>query len=63
MAKDAMVIGVTGIGLGVASGLGGGAAVGAMASGVGKVGGVVMASHAISILDSTAKKVGKKTKW
>ena len=63
MAKDAMIIGVTGIGLGVVSGLGGGAAVGKMAGGLGTVGGVVMASHTIDILDSSVKKISKKTKW
>lgn len=71
MAKDAMVIGVTGIGLGVgasamgAAGAGAGsiAAVGKFGSGLGKVGGIVAAGHVVNILGSTTKKISKKMRY
>ena len=57
--KDAMTLGVTGIGLGVASGLGGGAAVGKVASGLGTVGGLVMVGHGMNILKEAIPKKKK----
>jgi len=65
MAKDAMTIGVTGVGLG-AMGLAAGESdyptgLGTLGKGVGKVGGIVMVGHGMKILSNIVPK--KKGKW
>ena len=66
MAKDALVIGATGVGLGamstVAGEMGTAAPVlGTLGSGLGKVGGLVMVGHGMKILHDVVPK--KKGRW
>ena len=64
MAKDALIIGATGVGLG-AMGLAAGEmgtaapAIGTLGSGLGKVGGLVMVGHGIGILSDVVPKKKK----
>jgi len=63
MAKDAMGLGVAGIGLGVMGGVSSSAApaIGVLGSGLGKVGGLVMVGHGMKILQDVVPK--KKKRW
>ena len=64
MAKDAMTLGVAGVGLGVMGGISSSAApaIGVLGSGLGKVGGLVMVGHGIGMLKEVVPKK-KKGGW
>ena len=60
MYKDAMTIGITGVGLSAMSGLDNTGSIGKLGKGLGTVGSVVMMGHTVGILNDTLKKVKKK---
>jgi 7-keto-8-aminopelargonate synthetase-like enzyme len=64
MAKDALTIGATGVGLGVMGGVSPSAApaIGTLGKGLGKVGGLVMVRHGMKILQEVVPKK-KKGGW
>lgn len=64
IARDAMTLGVAGVGLGVMGGISGSAApaIGVLGSGLGKVGGLVMIGHGMRILQDVVPKK-KKRDW
>ena len=59
MARDAMYIGVAGVGLGAMAGVSGSAApaIGVLGSGLGTAGSLVMVSHGIGMLSEAAPKM------
>jgi len=61
LAKDALTLGVTGVGLGVLGSLDSTGSVGKIGKGVGTVGGIVVLSHGIGILNEAMPK--KKKHW
>ena len=58
MAKDALILGATGVGLGVMGGISGSAApaIGVLGKGLGTAGGLVMVSHGMGILSEAVPK-------
>ena len=64
MARDALTLGVAGVGLGVMGGVSGSAApaIGVLGKGLGTAGGLVMVGHGIGILSDVAPKK-KKGGW
>ena len=67
MAKDALVIGATGVGLGMLGSLGGGeganAAIGKLGTGLGTAGSVVMMGHTVGFMEDAFPKKKKKDFW
>jgi len=65
MSRDVMGIGITGVGLGVMSGVSSSAApaIGVLGSGLGKVGGLVMVGHGMKILSDIVPKKKKFRDW
>lgn len=59
-AKDTLTLGVTGIGLGIASSISGGAAVAPLSKGIGTVGSVVALTTSIDLLNDSIKKTKRK---
>jgi len=59
-AKDAMGIGIAGIGLSAVSGLGGGAAVGKLSGSLGTIGGIAATGHIMGMLSDIAPKKKKR---
>ena len=65
MARDALTLGVAGVGLGVMGGVSGSAApaIGTLSSGLGTAGSLVMVGHGIGMLQEIVPKKKRKEDW
>jgi len=65
MARDAMTLGVAGVGLGVMGGVSSSAApaIGVLGKGLGRVGGLVMVGHGMKIISDIVPKKKKFRDW
>jgi len=63
MSKDALALGVAGVGLGVMGGVGGASSIGVLGKGLGTAGSLVMVGHGMKILQDVVPKKKKKGGW